>query len=71
MSFRDSVRTVFGWSAADLAPPDLVSFRGAAVRAVTRHYRLTEPYFDGANWHQIPARFLGVSGSYRREGVRP
>ena len=71
MSLRESVRSLLGIAPGDLVRPDLVSFHNAVVGSAVRHYRLTEAYFDGANWHQIPARFLGVSGSYRLEELRP
>ncbi len=71
MSVLESVRDMLGLPQGDLRAPDLASFQRAVVGSATRHYRLTEPHFDGANWHQIPARFLTVSGSYRLEGWRP
>jgi len=71
MSVRGSVRALLGLSPYDLRQPNLVSFHRAVVGSATRHYRLTEPFFDGANWHQIPARFLSISGSYRFEGWSP
>jgi len=71
MSVRGSVRVLLGLPQDDVRRPDLVSFHRAVVGSATRHYSLTEPYFDGANWRQIPARFLTVSGSYRLEEWRP
>lgn len=71
MSFRESVRALLGVAPSGLGTPDLASFRDAVIGSATRHYRLTEPFFDGAHWRQIPARFLSVSGSYRLEGWRP
>lgn len=67
MSFRGSVRALLGLTSGNLDPPDLVSFYNAAVITTARHYGLTERTFDGDDWHQVPARFLAVSGAFRLE----
>lgn len=71
MSLRGSVRILLGLPSRELDLSDLVSFYNAAVSTTVRHYRLTEPFYDGSDWHQVPARFLAVSGSYRLERQRP
>ena len=68
MSFRGSVRSLLGLPKDDLSPPDLVSFHDSVVGTTALHYWLTEPVFDGVDWHQVPARFLVVSAGYRLRG---
>ena len=65
MSLRESVRTLFGLGPVEFWPADLGAFDQAVVGTATRHYGLTEPFFDGRDWRQMPARFLAVSGAYR------